>query len=160
MCRFSRFLRSGSPNFCHCETPLYAAGGQIFILRTLIWGTRGVKGKDHCAISVVPTLAQKDAQEWGTPAYGSISKPLSRVQKSHLSTPKLFVLIACIKFSTGRLESASYAGGAMKQFLEILTNIRIATGEVGGTVSLIFLVAYGMYEAWHAFILPLFRWNP
>ncbi len=45
----------------------------------------------------------------------------------------------------------------MKQFLEILTNIRIATGEVGGTVSLIFLVAFGMYEAWHAFILPLFR---
>ncbi len=45
----------------------------------------------------------------------------------------------------------------MKQFLEILTNIRIAAGEVGGTVSLIFLVAFGMYEAWHAFILPLFR---
>ena len=57
----------------------------------------------------------------------------------------------------GRLESASYASGAMKRFLEILTNIRIATGEVGGTVSLIFLVAFGMYEAWHAFILPLFR---
>src|SRR5229473_1202124 len=56
---FSRFLRSGSPNCWHCETPLYAVGGRIFILRTLIWGTRGVKGKAHCAISVVPTLAQK-----------------------------------------------------------------------------------------------------
>jgi hypothetical protein len=30
-----------------------AAGGQIFILRTVIWGTRGVKGKAHCAISLV-----------------------------------------------------------------------------------------------------------
>ena len=66
-------------------------------------------------------------------------------------------MIACKKFPTGRLESESYAGDAMKQFLEILTNIRIAAGEVGGTVSLIFLVAFGMYEAWHAFILPLFR---
>src|SRR6266852_7068372 len=56
---FSRFLRSGWPNCWHCETPLYANGGQIFILRTLIWGTRGVKGKAHCAISVVPTLAQR-----------------------------------------------------------------------------------------------------
>ncbi len=46
--------RRGSPNCWHCETPLYAAGGQIFILRTLIWGTRGVKGKAHCAISLPP----------------------------------------------------------------------------------------------------------
>src|SRR6266404_4884989 len=66
----------------------------------------GVKGKAHCAIGVAPApstppsaslgasaktgqaLAQKDAQEWGAPASGSISKPLSRVQTSHLSTPK------------------------------------------------------------------------
>jgi len=45
------------------------------ILRTLIWGTRGVEGKAHCAISVVPTPSTplragscaKNAQEWGTP---------------------------------------------------------------------------------------------
>ena len=46
-------------NCWHCKTPLYAAGGRIFILRTLIWAARGVKGKAHCAISVVPTLAQR-----------------------------------------------------------------------------------------------------
>jgi hypothetical protein len=51
----------------HCETPVYAAGSQIFILRTLIWGTRGVKGKAHCAVSVVSHSCAKDAQEWGTP---------------------------------------------------------------------------------------------
>jgi hypothetical protein len=69
--RFSRFLRSGSPNCWHGETPLYAAGGQIFILRTLIWGTRGVKGKARCVGSVVPTLAQRtDAQGWGTSGAG------------------------------------------------------------------------------------------
>jgi hypothetical protein len=45
-----------------------AAGGQIFILRTLIWGIRGVKGKAHCAISLVSHSCAKDAQEWGTPA--------------------------------------------------------------------------------------------
>ena len=28
-------------------------------LRTLIWGARGVKGKAHGAVSVVPTLAQR-----------------------------------------------------------------------------------------------------
>ena len=57
MRRFSCFLRSGSPLCWHCETPLYAAEGQIFISRTLIWGTRGVRCKAHCAISVIPTLA-------------------------------------------------------------------------------------------------------
>ncbi len=63
-------------NCWHCKTPLYAAGGRIFILRTLIWAARGVKGKAHCAISVVPTPSTplragscaKDAQEWGPPA--------------------------------------------------------------------------------------------
>jgi hypothetical protein len=48
----------------------HAAGGRRFIFRTLIWGTRGVKGEAHCAISVVPTLAQRNAQEWGTPGAG------------------------------------------------------------------------------------------
>lgn len=45
----------------------------------------------------------------------------------------------------------------MKTFLDVLTNVRIATGEIGGTVCLIFLVAFGIYEAWRAFILPLFK---
>ena len=45
----------------------------------------------------------------------------------------------------------------MKRFLEILTNVRIATGEIGGTVSLIFLVSYGIYEAWQAFIVKLLK---
>jgi hypothetical protein len=43
----------------HWETPLYAAGGRIFILRTLIWCTLGAKGKAHCAISLAPTHSQK-----------------------------------------------------------------------------------------------------
>ena len=74
---FSCFLRSGSPNCWHCETPLYAAGGRIFILSTLISGTRGVKGEAHCAISLPPTPSTplragscaKNAQEWGTPSW-------------------------------------------------------------------------------------------
>jgi hypothetical protein len=45
----------------------------------------------------------------------------------------------------------------VKRFLEILTNVRIATGEIGGTVSLIFLVSYGIYEAWQAFIVKLLK---
>jgi len=45
----------------------------------------------------------------------------------------------------------------MKRFLEILANIRVATGEIGGTVSLIFLVSYGMYKAWQEFVLKLFQ---
>ncbi|SRR6266849_5329659 len=54
----------------HCETPLYSAGGQIFILRALIRGTRRVKGKARCAISVASHSCAKDAQEWGTPGAG------------------------------------------------------------------------------------------
>jgi hypothetical protein len=38
-----------------------------------------------------------------------------------------------------------------------LLNIRIATGEIGGTVSLIFLVSYGIYKAWQEFIVKLFK---
>jgi hypothetical protein len=45
----------------------------------------------------------------------------------------------------------------MKRFLEILTNVRIATGEIGGTVSLILLVSYGIYEAWQSFIVKLLK---
>jgi hypothetical protein len=45
----------------------------------------------------------------------------------------------------------------VKRFIEVLTNVRIAAGEIGGTVCLIFLIAFGVYEAWCAFISPLFR---
>lgn len=45
----------------------------------------------------------------------------------------------------------------LKHFLEILTNVRIAAGEIGVTVSLIFLVLYGIYEAWKAFIAKLLK---
>jgi hypothetical protein len=40
----------------------------------------------------------------------------------------------------------------MKTFLEVLTDVRIATGEIGGTICLIFLVSYGIYKAWREFI--------
>jgi len=43
----------------------------------------------------------------------------------------------------------------VKHFLEILTNVRIATGEIGGTVTLVLLVSYGIYEAWQTFIAKL-----
>jgi len=45
----------------------------------------------------------------------------------------------------------------MKHFLEILTNVRIGTAEVGGTVSLLFLMVYGLYKAWQEFIVKLFK---
>lgn len=40
----------------------------------------------------------------------------------------------------------------MKEFLEILTNIRIGAAELGGTLGLLFLIAYGAYMAWQEFI--------
>ncbi len=40
----------------------------------------------------------------------------------------------------------------MKNFLEILTNIRIGASEIGVTVVTVFLVFYGMYKAWQEFI--------
>jgi hypothetical protein len=45
----------------------------------------------------------------------------------------------------------------MKRLLDFLTNVRIVTGEIGGTVSLILLVAFGIFEAWRSFISPLFK---
>lgn len=45
----------------------------------------------------------------------------------------------------------------MKRFVEICLNIRIVTGEVGGTVSLILLVAFGTYKAWQEFIVKRFK---
>jgi hypothetical protein len=45
----------------------------------------------------------------------------------------------------------------MKRFLEILTNVRIAGAEIGGTLSLLLLVAYGLAKAWQDFIAPLLK---
>jgi hypothetical protein len=45
----------------------------------------------------------------------------------------------------------------MQRILTVLTNVRILTAEIGGTVSVLFIFAFVIYEAWHAFILPLFR---
>ena len=45
----------------------------------------------------------------------------------------------------------------MKSFLEVLKNIRIACAEIGGTVTLVLLVVFGMYKALQEFIVKLFR---
>jgi len=45
----------------------------------------------------------------------------------------------------------------MKKFLEILFNVRIVGTEVGGTATVLFLVAFGTYKAWEEFIAKLFR---
>jgi hypothetical protein len=47
--------------------------------------------------------------------------------------------------------------GQMKHFLQILANVRIGVAEVGGTLALIFIVAYATYKAWGDFVAPLFR---
>jgi hypothetical protein len=41
----------------------------------------------------------------------------------------------------------------MQQFLQFLTNIRIGAAEIGGTLSLIFLIVFGAYKAWDEFIV-------
>jgi len=45
----------------------------------------------------------------------------------------------------------------MKRFLQILTNVRIGGAEVGGTATLLLLIAYGLYKAWEEFIVKLFK---
>ena len=62
---FSRFLRSGSPNCWHCETPLYAAGGQILYLTHAHLGrTRREKQSPLCDQSGSRSHpCAKDAQE-------------------------------------------------------------------------------------------------
>jgi hypothetical protein len=45
----------------------------------------------------------------------------------------------------------------MTKFLEVLKNIRIACAEMGGTITLIMLIAFGTYKAWEEFILKLLR---
>jgi hypothetical protein len=40
----------------------------------------------------------------------------------------------------------------MKHFLDILTNVRIGAGELGGTLGLLFLISYGLRKAWQDFV--------
>lgn len=42
----------------------------------------------------------------------------------------------------------------MKHFLDILANIRVGVAELGGTLALIFLIAYGVRKAWDDFVAP------
>ena len=58
----------------------------FLILRTLIWGTRGVIGKGHCAISVVSHSCANDAQEWGTPALAVQAGKASATRRELAST--------------------------------------------------------------------------
>jgi hypothetical protein len=44
----------------------------------------------------------------------------------------------------------------MKKFLDVLTNVRIAFSEIGGTLTLLLLIAYGLCKAWQEFV-KLFR---
>jgi hypothetical protein len=45
----------------------------------------------------------------------------------------------------------------MKRLLDILTNVRIVSAEVGGTVTLVFLIVFGTYKAWREFIAKMFK---
>jgi hypothetical protein len=45
----------------------------------------------------------------------------------------------------------------MKRLLQVLTNVRIVSTEIGGTVTLVFLIAYGIYKACQEFIVHLFK---
>ncbi len=47
----------------------------------------------------------------------------------------------------------------MKHFLEIMANVRIAAAEIGGTVTLVFLIVFGAYKAWEEFIMKLLKKN-
>jgi len=48
----------------------------------------------------------------------------------------------------------------MTHFLQILANVRIGAAEIGGTLALIFIIAYGTCKAWNDFVAPLFRKTP
>ena len=45
----------------------------------------------------------------------------------------------------------------MKHFLQILSNVRVGVAELGGTLALIFLIAYATHKAWGDFVAPLLR---
>jgi hypothetical protein len=48
-------------------------------------------------------------------------------------------------------------GDEMKRVLEILADVRIVTAEIGGTLTLVFLIVYGTYKAWKEFVAKVFR---
>jgi hypothetical protein len=72
----------------HCETCFTRTEVRSLVLRTLIWGTRGVKGRAHCAIGVVPTLAQRTRKNGAPPHTAQSQNPLSSALKCPISTPK------------------------------------------------------------------------
>ena len=45
----------------------------------------------------------------------------------------------------------------MKHFLEILTDVRIAVGEISVTVGACFLMLFGMHKAWRDYIAKWFK---
>lgn len=45
----------------------------------------------------------------------------------------------------------------MKRLLETLANVRIAAVEVGGTITVLFIVVYAIYCAWRDFGESLFK---
>jgi hypothetical protein len=45
----------------------------------------------------------------------------------------------------------------MKSLIDVLTNIRIASAEIGGTVTFVFLIAFGMNKAWQEFVVKRFK---
>jgi len=45
----------------------------------------------------------------------------------------------------------------MTQFINVLANVRIGAAEIGGTLGLLFLIAYGAYMAWQEFIAKPFK---
>lgn len=47
----------------------------------------------------------------------------------------------------------------MTHLLEILTNVRIVAAELGGTITLVLLIAFGVYKAWEEFIGKLSKRN-
>jgi hypothetical protein len=48
-------------------------------------------------------------------------------------------------------------GKAMKHFADICLAVRTIAQELGGTLTLVFLIAFGVYKAWQEFIVKLFR---
>ena len=45
----------------------------------------------------------------------------------------------------------------MRRFSQILTNVRIAGAELGGTAIVLLLIAYVLYKAWEEFTVKPFK---
>jgi hypothetical protein len=45
----------------------------------------------------------------------------------------------------------------VKHIVDVLLNVRIVAGEVVGTGTFLFLLAYGLYKAWETFIRKLLK---